>query len=414
MASSRQPRFFYGYLIVIMAFLVMAVAIGGFNSVGVFFGPLLEEFGWTRAVTSGAVSLAMVFSSLFTMVAGRLTDRLGPRPVLVACGLFYGLGFVMMSQVRAVWQLYLFYGVIMGIASSGTFVPLLSTVARWFVKRRGLMSGIVLMGVGTGVIFMSTLGHWLITGWGWRTAYIVFGILGLTVFIVASLFMSRDPQSRNLQPYGAAEVQLADSFLKPTGFSFPEALRTRQMWMFWIAMFCIGFAEYTILVHIIVHITGLGIAAARAASILPIIGALNIVGRLVIGLTGDRAGNLRAFVISLITMLAAIAWLLFARDLWMFYIFAVVFGLAYGGAFVPSSPITVEFFGLKAHGAIYAVINTGFLLGATAGPVLVGYTYDTTKSYELGFLITAVMSLIGLVLSFLLRRPRAGKVADIE
>ncbi len=111
---------------------------------------MLTELGWTRAVTSGAFSLSITLYGLLAIGMGRLTDKFGPRLVITACGLFFGLGYLLMSQITAVWHLYLFYGVIIAIGGSGLYVPLISTVARWFVRRRGVMTGIVVSGIGLG------------------------------------------------------------------------------------------------------------------------------------------------------------------------------------------------------------------------------------------------------------------------
>ena len=149
-SSSAKPKLFYGYIVVVVAFFVMAVMWGTYNAFGVFFNPVLAEFGWTRAMTSGAFSLSLLVSGLSAILMGRLTDRIGPRWVVTLCGFLMGLGYLLISQVTAVWQLYLFYGVIIGIAMGGSWVPLMSTVARWFSARRSLMTGICLVGLGIG------------------------------------------------------------------------------------------------------------------------------------------------------------------------------------------------------------------------------------------------------------------------
>ena len=134
MIENKQPKIFYGYIVVAASFLIYMVMWGTYYTFGIFFKPFLVEFGWTRAMTSGAYSLSLILHGLLGIVAGKLTDRFGPRVVVTACGLLLGSGYLLMSQVSAIWQLYLFYGVIIGIGISGGFIPLVSTVARWFVK----------------------------------------------------------------------------------------------------------------------------------------------------------------------------------------------------------------------------------------------------------------------------------------
>ena len=149
-SSEVKVRFFYGYIVVVAAFCIMVVMWGTFHAFGIFFNPVLAEFGWTRAMTSGAFSLSLLVSGFSAIFMGRLTDRIGPRLVLALCGFLLGLGYLLISRVSAFWQLYLLYGVIIGIAMGGSWVPLMSTVARWFVARRSMMTGVVLAGLGTG------------------------------------------------------------------------------------------------------------------------------------------------------------------------------------------------------------------------------------------------------------------------
>ena len=132
-----EPGFFYGYIVVVAALSIMVAIWGTYYSFGVFFKPMLTEFGWSSAMTSGALSLSMIFYGLLGIVMGGLTDRFGPRIVMTFCGFLMGLGYLLMSQISAAWQLYLFYVVILGTGLSGAFVPLTSTVGRWFVKNRG-------------------------------------------------------------------------------------------------------------------------------------------------------------------------------------------------------------------------------------------------------------------------------------
>src|SRR4030067_532927 len=166
-----EKGFFYGYIVVIAAFFIMFVSWATYNSFGVFLTPLLNDFSWNRAVTSGAFSLSMFLYGVLGIVVGGLTDRLGPRAVLALCGFLLGLGYLLMSQVGALWQLYLFLGVIIDVAMSGVWVPQMSTVARWFVKRRTMQTGIVIAGTGLGPLVGPIVTSRLIADYGWSQAY---------------------------------------------------------------------------------------------------------------------------------------------------------------------------------------------------------------------------------------------------
>ena len=171
----------------------MVIYAGTLYSFGVFFKPLAAEFGWTRAVTAGAYSTCLFLTGLLYMVTGRLNDRFGPRVVITICALISGTGYFLMSRVNAVWQLYLFYGVIVAMGQSGGLIPIMSTIARWFVKRRGLMTGIVVAGVGVGIVVVPPVVTRLIDAYGWRTTYVVVSVIMLVVLLIAAQFLRRDP-----------------------------------------------------------------------------------------------------------------------------------------------------------------------------------------------------------------------------
>ena len=399
----NKPKLFYGYIIALASFIILALVMGGLDSFGVFFEPVLVEFGWTRAMTSGAFSLALIVSGLLSMGVGRLNDRIGPRLILTASGLFSGLGFLLMSRISVIWQLYLFFGAMIGIAVSGSVVASLSTIARWFVKRRGMMTGFAMAGTGAGSIIMPLLLNRLISNYGWRASFFAVGIISLVVIVIAAQFTRRNPQSKGQLPDGEAEVKQENSQSEVRGLSLREASRTRQLWLFTATFFCLGFSIFSVMVHIVIHATGLGIATTSAVSTLPIIGGLSTSGRIMMGITSDKIGSRKALIISLFFMLVALIWLQFAKEAWMLYIFAAFFGFAWGSSFVLMSPMIADLFGLSSHGVLFGVVQAGMTLGAFIGPIATGYIFDITGSYRQGFLILGVVGVIGLILAVLLQ-----------
>jgi len=384
----------------------MFVMWGAYYSFGIFFKPLLVEFGWTRAMTSAAFSTSFILTGVFGVFAGRITDRFGPRIVVTICGLFLGLGYVLVSQTNALWQLYLFYGVIVALGMSSGVIPLQTTIARWFVKRRGLMNGIVVSGIGVGMLVIPMVANWLISNHGWRTSYIIVGIIALVLTILPAQFLRRNPRRGRELAYGDTKLAAGDSYSKQ-GFSLREAARTREFWLLVMATLCFTLAEGTIMVHIVPHAIGLGISSASAALIIAVIGAISIAGRVLMGSTADIIGNKRAWLICLALVTISLFWLLVARELWMLYLFAVIFGFGYGGLSVLISPMVAEHFGLTSHGFIFGVVvmfgGTG---GMAIGPVIAGHIFDVTGSYQLAFIIYAVLGVIGLILTSLLRPTR--------
>ncbi len=403
MIENKTSRFFYGYVVVAAAFLIMVIVFGIFFSFGVFFKPLLDEFGWTRAITSGVYILFFVVYGALTPFAGKLNDRFGSRVVMTVCGVFLGAGYLLMSQVNTVWQLYLFYGVIVGIGLSGSYVPVLSTVARWFVKRRGVVTGIVVAGIGVGTMIDPPIANWLISSYGWRMTYIMIGILHLVLVILAAQFLRHDPRQMGLSPYGASEARKVDLMPGAGGFSLGEAVNTRQFWLFFTILFAFGFITQIVMVHLVIHIIGLGISAVTAANILAIVGGISIIGRIMMGSVADRVGNRIALMITYICMSVALLWVIFAGELWMLYLFAIIFGFGYGGLVTLQSPVVAWLFGLRSHGVIFGAVIIGYAIGSAFSPVLAGHIFDVVGSYQIAFSLCAALAIVAIVSSWLLR-----------
>lgn len=398
MGRNKKPHFFYGYVIVAASFAIQWVCVGAMFTYGIFFKPLLNEFGWSRATISGASSITMLFVGLMGIVSGRLNDRFGPRVIMVVSGLFLGGGYLLMSLLQAPWQLYLFYGVIIGTGMASHDIVTLSTVARWFLRRRGMMTGIVKMGTGAGQLMVPLIATVLLAAYGWRTSYLLIGAAALILFVLISLLFRRNPQQMGLLPYGAESTMSVPSDSAEQGLSLREVIRTRQFWLISLAYFSVIYCLLTIIVHIVPHATDIGISPTRAAGVLSTIGGVSMVGRFTMGTASDRIGSKRVWIICFIILIASFLWLQITRELWMFYLFAVVYGFAHGGFFVLVSPMAAELFGTRAHGVIFGIIYFAGTFGGSLGPVLAGYIFDITQSYQTVFLVLLILSIIGLTL----------------
>jgi MFS family permease len=397
-----KPKFFYGYVIVAAALSMSIVMWGARHSFGVFFAPVLDEFGWTRAATSGGFSLTWVFTGLLSIAVGRLNDKFGPRMIMTVAGFLLGLGYLLMSQLSSIWQLYLFYGVI-SIAMSAALVPTLSTVARWFVKMRAFMTGIVLSGSGIALTVIVPAANQAILDYGWRTAYIIVGSVAMVVVIIAAQFLRRDPYQVGKLPYGCDGTSAVTSGAQTYGLFFKEALRTNQVWLISLVYFCAYFVYNLFVVHMVIYATGQGISSVRAVGIMAFLGVAGIAGRTIMGILADRIGNKQAMVLSAGLMMLALFWLLVAKDLWMLFLFGVAFGFGHGGIATMESPIVANVFGIRSHGVILGLVFFSDTVGGAIGPFLAGYIFDVTNSYRLAFLICAILGVINLVAILLIR-----------
>jgi MFS family permease len=156
-------------------------------------------------------------------------------------------------------------------------------------------------------------------------------------------------------------------------------------------------------VHLVPHAIKLEISAISAANILAVMGGVSLVGNYVMGGVADRIGNRLVFLLSFILISAALFWLMFAGELWMLYLFAVVSSLAFAGMGIGESPLVAGLFGLRFHGVIYGVVHVGFTIGAAFGPFITGYIFDLTDSYRMAFLVGAVIGIVGIILAVVLR-----------
>lgn len=403
MPDTRNPKFFYGYVIVAAAFVLLTVMGGTYYSFGVFFTPLLTEFGWTRAMTSGAFSLSILLEGVIGIPMGRATDRWDPRMVITLSGLLLGLGYLLMPQISALWHFYLLYGVIIGIGLGGLWVPPVSIVVRWFAKRRNMMTGIAIAGTGVGGLITPPLASWLISTYGWRLSYVILGGAVLVLVVLAAQFLKRDPAQMGQLPYGKNRSELHESQLGNDGLSFREAVSTKQLWLVSGIFLCFGFVAFTIMVHIVPHAIELGIPPASAANILAIIGGVGIAGKTIMGAATDKIGTRAGIIIGFILLIAPVAWLIVATELWMLYLFAAFFAFGYGTMVALMSPAIAEFFGLSSVGVLLGIVNLAATIGCATGPVVAGWLFDINGNYQLVFQLSAAIAVIGLILTLFIR-----------
>jgi MFS family permease len=407
-----RTRYFYGYNIVAAGFLIQGVCIGAMFTYGVFFKELQAEFGWSRAMISGASSLAFLIMGAGGMIAGTLNDRIGPKIIMVVSGISLGLGYIFMSRLAMPWQLYLLYGGLVGIGFSTHDVITLSTVARWFVKRRGMMSGLVKVGTGAGQFLLPIIAAALIALLGWRHAYLMIGIVSLAALVALAQLMKRDPREIGLLPDGGHRYDGNDQS-RSEAHSLPlrAALRTRQFWTICIAEFTIFSCLLTTIIHITPHASDQGLQPASAAAVLSAIGGVSIMGRIVMGSANDKIGGKRSLIICFILLIGSLVWLQMADNAWMLFVFALIYGFAHGGFFTVMSPTVAEFFGTGSHGLLFGTVLFSGTIGGSVGPLLTGYIFDVTGSYRTAFITLTALALVGFLLITNLR-PLSGSGSE--
>ncbi len=391
---------FGGYRIVAACFVVQGVVIGSMFAYGVFFPHFEAEFGWSRATISGASSLAFVVMGVLAIAAGKLNDSIGPRVLIAVSALFFGVGYASLSALQAPWELFLFYGILVGVGYSTHDVVTLSTIARWFVRRRGTMTGIAKVGTGIGQVLVPSIAAALIAMLGWRSAAFIMGVVSLVLLLAAARVMRRDPHSVGQHPDGDPVPEGGGSGdRRESGMTLGEAAATRQFWILCAVQLAVFFCLLTVMIHIVPHATDQGAAPAVAATILSTIGAVSIAGRLTIGTLIDRLGGRRSLAICFAVLLASLLLLQVAEVTWMLFVFAAIYGFAHGGFFTVMSPAVAEYFGTGSHGVIFGIVLFSGTIGGAVGPLVAGGLFDSTSSYDTAFLILAGFSVFGLIVT---------------
>jgi len=265
-----------------------------------------------------------------------------------------------------------------------------------------MMTGIMVSGIGIGSLVGPITANYLISVFEWRLSFIILGIIALVVVILAAQFMKRDPASNGQIAFGGESIKEKESKSEEVSFSLKESIVTRQFWVFFFALLCFGFFLFTVQVHLVPYATDLGISSDNASKILATIGATSIIGGMVISGIGDRIGNKKAFILGLVVMSLDLIWLLTTRETWGLYLFAAVFGLAYGHCATQESPLAAKLFGLASHGLIFGVVGIGFTTGSALGPYLAGWIFDLAGSYQVSFIVNIVICFVGIILMLLL------------
>jgi MFS family permease len=400
---TSYPSFYYGYIIVLCAFISMLAIYSLPLSYGIFFKPMATELKWNRTIVSGAYALSRIVGGVVTIAMGWLIDKMGPRIVLIICGLLCGIGFSLLSRIDTVWHLYIVYGVIIGFGSS-VFAPMVSTVTKWFVQRRTLMTGIVISSLGIAMLVGPPISNLLISVYGWRLAYLIAGPTIGVVTIAVAQFMRRNPQQLGQAALVEENNGGGGSKSLNITYSLREAVNTRQFWIFFAMSICYAFCFLAVIVHLAPHMTDLAFSSTTAANVVATIGISSVIGLVLMGYIGDKIGNRKTIIIGYGFFSVAMSLLLFTKEIELLYLIAIMVGIAYAGVASQRPSIVAIMFGVKSHGLIFGAIDNSFMIGAAIGPISAGYLFDATGNYLLAFQVSTTIAVIGLILSIILNK----------
>ena len=407
----HTPRnVFYGWWIVAVG-VVLAIINGSFYvyGFGVYYVPLLNELGASRAALGGVIGLARLEGGLIAPIAGWLIDRYGPRKLLYIGITTVGLAFLLLSIITQLWMLYLVFMLIATASSFGGGRPINVAVANWFLRKRARALGILLAGIGlggSGVFFVA----WITETFGWRTSAIVAALCYFFIGIPLVSLVYHKPEDLGLHPDGIPLKESlnanASNELLEVEFTPKQALRSMSFWLLALA-----FASWSVTVtvvavyHIPFLIENLGANPIHAASIASITLLLSVPGRIIFGWIGDIL-NIR-ILLSATLLVQAISILIMSLvpSLSWIPLYMILLGPSYGGSASLRQAIVANFFGRKNFGTISGLLQFVDLPGAVLGPILIGWLVDSFDGYSVGFQVASGFLFIGAAAVFLAKKP---------
>jgi MFS family permease len=406
--AATRSKFHYGWVVVSVGTLMLAITYGLMYSYSVFFKPLADYFSWDRATVSSIYSASLVIRGAISIGVGWLADRYGSVKLMVVCSFLIGLGLVLSSQVQTLWQFFVTYALIEAIGLSGTFGIVTALTSRWFTRNRGLALGIVSSGVGLGTLIIVPGTERLIDAFNWSQAFIICGFAAGGIMIISSLFLRPAPQPAVPGTGLSAKKETARAEknipAQTRELNLAAALREPRM-IIMISIFgLLIFCTQLVLVHLVNYATDMGITPLVAASFVSLIGLSSVGGRLAMGAGADRLGLNNTLIMCCLIVVGSLVCLLFTRAVWSFYVFAVFYGFAYGGE-VPQIPLFVgKFCGTKAMATLVGLTLFVGNIGGALGPWVGGKIFDLTSNYHWAFIVGIIVALMASALSFVLKR----------
>ena len=397
-----NPR--YGWVMVALGAFMTCIAIGAMFSLAVFLQPITASTGWSHAEVSAAMTIGFLAMGAAGFGWGALSDRIGPRWVVLAGAVLLGLGLFLASHARSPLQFQLAFGLLVGIALGSFFSPMIAAVMGWISEHRGLAVSLVSVGVGVAPMTMSPFAAWLITQMDWRAAQLVIAVLVWATLIPAALFVRRPPQ-HGPATGGAQAVQESPMKLRDAFVSFPFIVLA-------LTFFACCAAHAGPIFHTVSYAMTCGLAPLAAVTIYSVEGLAGLGGRLALGVLADRFGAKRTLVAGLLLQAVAVACFIFALRLQEFYAVASFFGFAYGGVMPLYAVLARDYFGQRILGAVIGAAAMVSSLGMALGPALGGWIFDTFGRYTWMYVGSAAIGLgaVAIALAFP-PFPRAARAA---
>ena len=421
MTNPPQPTssgLFYGWWLAGVAALVMILGtVPFFQGMTAWFVVLEGQFGWSRAQMSGAFSLTRVEGSIMGPIGGYLIDRLGPRRMVLIGLLILGGGFLLWSRITNIWQFYLVFIVMSAGAGLGTWLPMMTVLNNWFIRRRSTAMALAMEGFSVGGVLLIPVLTWAIdpevaSRPGWRATAAGIGLIVMVLAFPISRLVRNKPEEYGLLPdgaiprratSGAGETLEAQS--SEVGYTWQEAIRTRSFWLITMGHACSSIVIITLMVHLGPMLTDRGFSLQMVGWVVSTYTGVGAVFTLVGGYVGDRLSiRVALFGFSAVQSIAVVV-LLFADSLPLVFLFAVLLGIGFGGRNPLTTAIRGVYFGRKAFASITGISMVPMNVLLLVFPLFAGIMFDIQGSYQVPFTVVAVVSLIGSTLFLPLGPP---------
>lgn len=397
----------YRWVIVAAGGLLGCVAIGAMFSLPVFLRPMSQDTGWSVTGISTAMTIGFLAMAAASMVWGNLSDRFGPRPVVLTGSAVLAASLALASRAGSLAEFQLLFGLLVGASTAAVFAPMMAAVTGWFDTQRSLAVSLVSAGMGMAPMTMAPLAAWLVTVYDWRTAMLIIAAIAAVLMIPAALLVRRAPALEGAEAKAAADEPQADMTVR-------DAVRSPQFITLMLANFFCCATHSGPIFHTVSYAVTCGIPMIAAVSIYSVEGLAGMFGRIGFGLAGDRFGAQRVLVIGLLAQAFGVLAYVFVSQLGGFYAVAVLVGFIYAGTMPLYAVIIRENFPLKMMGTIIGGTAMAGSLGMSTGPLLGGLIYDHFDSYALMYVGSWGMGLAAMLILMAFRpfpRRQAGMAA---
>lgn len=399
LASPQHNPSAHGWLNIALILVLLAISVGIICMFGAFFSTLRYEFGWNYTTTSALFSLHLLIAGIFSFLSIKTVNNHGTKWIVIIMGIISGLSLFLCSLVEHGWQLFLVYGILLSLSTGTAGITVMSICHKYFQRSIGTSIGVISIGGGLGIAAIFPFESWLISEYGWQDAFLVSSILLWCFMLPSSLFLNETsndlvdvPDNEPFPNENGLECSTMD---RP--YSTQNSTNTLNHLLSFGIVFAYSFCLYMVLSHFIPRLEGMDFSAVDAGATLGLMGGAIVFSRLMIGFSGDTLDKKSVAMIFALLHAIALFWLVDSDDMWMFYLFVIVYGATLGGIDFPISAVLGNDMRSGNSDNRLLIVISGWFLGAAAGPLFTGLVFDHTGNYEFAFFFSGIIMVLAAI-----------------